>query len=176
MTIPARFVQNAPSFRSVATLLCPLLLLATASSLPAQPAPTQAAPVQTDSTQTAPAPPESAISYKVVVDVAQSGDAFDRAIGSVRNLLKALGPDHVKVEVVAHSAGINLLVAANNANTADLTELARQGVVFAACENSMRAHHLTKADMLPFAVPVDAGVAELVRRQHEGYSYLYIPN
>lgn len=113
--------------------------------------------------------------YKVVVDVAQSGDAFPRAIGSVRNLLKALGPDHVEVEVVAHAAGINLLVAAANNYTAELTELSKEGVRFAACENSMRANHLTKADLLPFATPVDSGVAELVRRQHEGYSYVYIP-
>ena len=114
--------------------------------------------------------------YKVVVDVAQAGDAYDRTINSVRNLLKALGAEHVTVEVVAHAAGINLLVAANNSHTAELAELARQGVQFAACENSMRANHLTKADLLPFATPVDAGVAELVRRQHEGYAYLYMPN
>ncbi|MHB1022622.1 MAG: DsrE family protein [Acidobacteriaceae bacterium] len=126
--------------------------------------------------QSATAQPKSAPTYKVVVDVAQSGDAFPRAIGSVHNLLKALGPDHVEVEVVAHSAGINLLVAAANSYTAELTELSKEGVHFAACENSMRANHLTKADLLPFAVPVDSGVAELVRRQHEGYVYLYIPN
>ena len=119
---------------------------------------------------------EVTATYKVVVDVAQAGDAYDRTIRSVRNLLKALGPDHVTVEVVAHAAGINLLVAANNTHTAELEELAKQGVQFAACENSMRANHLTKADLLPFATPVDAGVAELVRRQHEGYAYLYMPN
>ncbi len=168
--LPAHKLQSLLNFRHISKVAAALAFALLASAL--------SAPAQTGSVQSGPAAAQArpATTYKVVVDVAQSGDAFDRAIGSVRNLLKALGPDHVTVEVVAHSAGIKLLVAADNANTAELTELAKQGVIFAACENSMRANHLTKADLLPFAVPVDAGVAELVRRQHEGYAYVYIPN
>jgi intracellular sulfur oxidation DsrE/DsrF family protein len=120
--------------------------------------------------------PKPAVKYKVVVDVSQTGDAFPRAIGSVRNILKSLGPQNVEVEVVAHAGGINLLVATANSFTAELTALSKEGVRFAACENSMRANHLTRADLLPFAVPVDSGVAELVRRQQQGYAYLFIPD
>jgi intracellular sulfur oxidation DsrE/DsrF family protein len=36
----------------------------------------------------------------------------------------------------------------------------------------MRKHNITKADLLPVAVTVPSGVAELVLKQEQGWSYL----
>jgi uncharacterized protein len=46
------------------------------------------------------------------------------------------------------------------------------GVVFAACQNTMRAMHVTKDDLLGVATTVDAGVAELTRKEEAGWSYI----
>jgi intracellular sulfur oxidation DsrE/DsrF family protein len=53
-----------------------------------------------------------------------------------------------------------------------MRKLADAGVVFAACENTMKRKNLTKADLFDFATTVDAGVAEVVRRQEAGWSYV----
>ena len=52
--------------------------------------------------------------------------------------------------------------------------LAQAGVVFAACENTMRRQNVGKADLLPFVTTVDSGVAEIVRKQEAGWSYLRV--
>jgi hypothetical protein len=53
-----------------------------------------------------------------------------------------------------------------------MKKLAAGVVVFAACENFMRKMNVTKTDLLPFAMPVESGVAELARKQKAGWSYL----
>ena len=46
------------------------------------------------------------------------------------------------------------------------------GVRFAACQNTMRRRNISKEDLLPFVGTVDSGVAEVVRKQEEGWAYL----
>ena len=53
-----------------------------------------------------------------------------------------------------------------------MQKLSESGVVFAACENSMEKKQVTKADLLPFVTTVDSGVAEVVRKQEAGWSYI----
>lgn len=36
----------------------------------------------------------------------------------------------------------------------------------------MKRMRVTKEELLPFAVTVDSGVAEVVRKQEEGWSYI----
>lgn len=50
--------------------------------------------------------------------------------------------------------------------------LSEDGVVFAACENTMQKMNVTKEQLLPFVVTVDSGVAQVVRRQEQGWSYI----
>lgn len=89
------------------------------------------------------------------------------------NLLAALGPE-TQVELVTHGPGI--AVATNPAAeeiTTQLTALLAAGVTLCVCQNTMTAHRLTPADIHPQAVVVASGVAHLVTRQSEGWSYLH---
>jgi hypothetical protein len=54
-----------------------------------------------------------------------------------------------------------------------LKQLADSGVTLAACQNAMRFLKVTTEDLFPFAAQVDSGVAELVRRQKEGWQYIH---
>src|ERR1700690_3282385 len=47
-----------------------------------------------------------------------------------------------------------------------------RGVVLDACQNSMRLRKVTTEDLFPFASQVDSGVAELIRKQEAGWSYI----
>jgi hypothetical protein len=50
--------------------------------------------------------------------------------------------------------------------------LAERGVVLAACQSTMHLRHIEKDALLPFAITVDSGVAEIIRRQADGWAYL----
>ncbi|MBA3883868.1 MAG: hypothetical protein H0X73_14470, partial [Chthoniobacterales bacterium] len=46
------------------------------------------------------------------------------------------------------------------------------GVVFSACENMMKKKNVTKEQLLPFATTTDSGIAEVIRKQEAGWSYI----
>jgi intracellular sulfur oxidation DsrE/DsrF family protein len=48
------------------------------------------------------------------------------------------------------------------------------GVVLAACQNSMRLRKVTTEDLFPFSSQVDSGVAELIRKQEAGWTYVRV--
>lgn len=94
-----------------------------------------------------------------------------RAFLQIAKVLEDIGPDKVKIVVVAYEAGI-LSLLANNTATAGLVEtLHRQGVRFKACRISMRASDLSEVDF-PLEVEfIPAGAPEMVRLQMQGYRY-----
>jgi uncharacterized protein len=74
--------------------------------------------------------------------------------------------------VVAHGKGLGLLRTTNTAMAERLKTISDAGVTLSACENTMRRLNVKKEDLLPFAVTVDSGVAEVVRKQEAGWSYI----
>ncbi len=116
---------------------------------------------------------ENTAKHRIVLEVVTSNpDAWKAILNNVENLQKAFGPDKTKVEVVVHGKGIALVSRSDQGEAARMKRLAESGVVFAACQNTMRAMKLTKADLLPFVTVVDSGVAEIVRRQEAGWAYI----
>jgi uncharacterized protein len=109
---------------------------------------------------------------KVVFQVSD-GDPkkWNLALNNVKNVQDALGKDKVEVELVVYGPGIDMLklesAAGNRVNDA-----IAQGVKVVACENTMAAQKLTKADMLKSVGYVPAGVIELIKRQQQGYAYI----
>ncbi|MDD3920994.1 MAG: DsrE family protein [Eubacteriales bacterium] len=93
---------------------------------------------------------------------------------NARNLLDALGDEPGAIEIVANAEAVNGYMA--NQGGSNLLEpmraLSRAGVVFAACQNALRAYTIG-ADALPdFVMVVPAGVLELAKRQQQGYAYI----
>ena len=110
--------------------------------------------------------------HKVVIQLNTADTAaWSSTIGNIKNLHK-IWPNKINIEVVVHGKGLDLLVTTKTHLANDVVDLSKLGVVFAACENSMRKHNINKADLLPVAVTVPSGVAELVLKQEVGWSYL----
>lgn len=111
--------------------------------------------------------------HRVVVEI-NSGDheTWSVALKNIANLQQSFGPSHVQVEVVALGKGIDLVLAGTSEFTERLGALSARGITFAACQNTMKQRHLAKQDLLPFVITVDSGVAEIVRKQEDGWSYL----
>ncbi len=117
--------------------------------------------------------------HKVVFEVTADGaEKWLGALRNVENAQKSLGGETVKFEVVTHGKGLGMLLAKNADENAELKEklakLHADGVVFAACENTMRRDNVEKKDLVDQATTVDSGVGEVIRKQGEGYSYIKI--
>lgn len=98
-------------------------------------------------------------------------DAQRRAFLQIAKVLEDLGPQTVRIEVVAYDSGITSLLSENQDTATLLAALARQGVKFKACRISMRGHGL-KDDDFPMEVDfVSAGAPEIIRLQLRGYRY-----
>jgi intracellular sulfur oxidation DsrE/DsrF family protein len=108
-----------------------------------------------------------------VVFAVSSGDAGDwgMALGNIRNLRAGLKPEPVQVEVVAFGGGIAMVKKGSSVEK-EIEALEAEGVVFLACENSMRHNDLTLADLVAGMGSTPAGIVEIVRRQEQGWSYI----
>ena len=118
------------------------------------------------------APPAPDAGHRVVFEVTtDSPDAWQAILNNVDNLKIALG-DKTQVRVVAHGKGLGLLLATNVALKERMQNASARGVIFAACENTMKKQNVKKEQLLPFATTVDSGIAEVVRKQGEGWAYI----
>ena len=113
--------------------------------------------------------------HRVVIDMtAQGSEAWNGVLGNIENLQKAFSPAEVEIESVSHGKGLGMLLKTNTELRQRLEQAAAHGVVFAACQNSMRRQHISKDELFPFVIVVDSGVAEVVRKQEAGWSYLKV--
>ena len=96
---------------------------------------------------------------------------WNLALNNARNLQADLGAKNVEIEIVAYGPGIGMLKSDSTVGNR-IGEAVSSGVKVVACENTMRAQKLAKADMLDDIGYVGAGVVEIMQRQQQGWSYL----
>lgn len=88
------------------------------------------------------------------------------------NLLKFYGPDRIAIEVVTFGPGIDLL-RADSANRQYVDSLVAQGVRFDVCMNTVETIERNTGQrprLNPNAVPVEAGVAQILALVEKGYT------
>jgi len=124
-----------------------------------------------------PEKPAADKTHKVVFEVSIDGaEKWAGAMRNVENVQKALGVKTTKIEVVAHGKGVGMLLAKTSTENAELKanlqKLHADGVVFAACENTMKREKIDKKDLVELSTTVDSGVSEVIRKQEEGYAYI----
>ncbi len=109
--------------------------------------------------------------YKIVIQMTSADTAVQHGLTKqINNALKAAPKS--KIEVVCHSNGLFFLVTAKTYQAEEIRKLKAQGVVFAACENSMRSHKVKREELLPEAITVPSGVIEIVKKQGKHWAYL----
>jgi uncharacterized protein len=75
-----------------------------------------------------------------------------------------------QVEVVFWELGSTCYSRTNTAYEARLKQLSDDGVTLSACRNAMRVMNVKTEDLLSFVSEVDAGMAEIVRKQESGWA------
>jgi intracellular sulfur oxidation DsrE/DsrF family protein len=114
----------------------------------------------------------NAQTHKVVVQLNTSDTlVWHGALKNISNLQTALG-SNTQIELVAHGSGIGILIDGKTTQKAKIAELAASGVLFKACENTIRERKIDRATILIQAGTVPSGVAEVVLKQEAGWAYL----
>ena len=116
-----------------------------------------------------PAPPKHKVVFQMNV---ADNDSWNQLFGNIGNARKAFEKDGIEIEVVFYGKGISALLKTNTEYAERLKKAAADGVVLGACQNSMRLRKITSQDIFPFSTEVDSGVAELIRKQEAGFSYI----
>ena len=114
--------------------------------------------------------------HRVVFEAIKGADQWPTYMANIENVRRAFGSENVEVELVVHGPALLMLKEGNSELKDEVREavaaLAESGVTFAACNNSMIHRKVTKEELFPFAVVVDAALAELTRKQEEGWAYI----
>jgi uncharacterized protein len=109
---------------------------------------------------------------KVVMQVSDADPAkWNLALNNAKNVQTDLGAGNVDIEIVAYGPGIGMLKAESVVGNR-VGEAMAAGVKVVACENTLQAQKLTRADMLPKIDYVPAGVVELMQKQQQGWAYI----
>lgn len=118
---------------------------------------------------------DRAAKHRIVFELTSAEpESWNGLLNNIENVRRALGEERTEVEVVVHGKGLAFLKPGDPKPGERMKQLADAGVVFAACENTMRRQNVVKSDLLPFVITVDSGIAEIVRKQEAGWSYLRI--
>jgi uncharacterized protein len=110
--------------------------------------------------------------HRIVMQLV-SGDtlAHKSLFVQLRNLSEGWG-DSVAIEVVCHGPGMNLLMTAKSTQAANIAKFQQQGIRFIACENTLKERKIDKTELLPKLEFVKMGIAEIVIKQEQGWSYI----
>lgn len=111
--------------------------------------------------------------YKVIfhIDEPAKGRA-DQVLANISNLLDDMGENNVEVELLANGGGVRALVKGPESQADQIDTLARKGVRFVACQNSLDHLNIPRAELLDLVEVVPAGVSELVKKQIDGWAYI----
>lgn len=90
--------------------------------------------------------------------------------GQVKNIRTAW--PNAEIEVVCHGPGLDLLMTSKSKASKALADWSAQGVVFSACNNTMKRRNIKKEELLPSVQVVPSAMIELTLKQEEGWAYV----
>jgi len=113
--------------------------------------------------------------HKIIFQLT-SGDttAHKQLIKQLNNSL-SVSPT-TKIEVVCHGSGLDMLVSGKTIVEEKIKLLSDRGVVFNACEFSIKERKVDRLKIISVSGFVPAGIIEIVSKQEQGWSYIKAGN
>ncbi len=110
--------------------------------------------------------------HKIVFQFTNANDTIQqKAFTNQLNNLTAHWPK-AKYEVVVYNMGLEYLMLTKSNHIAAIKALHAKGVRFVVCENTMKSRKITKEQLISEVEFVPAGIAEVVEKQEQGWSYI----
>ncbi|MFZ9662005.1 MAG: DsrE family protein [Chitinophagaceae bacterium] len=108
---------------------------------------------------------------KIVWDLSAKDTADQSSVlRQINNVLTAAAD--TKIEVVFHGEAITTLAKDQTFFAAKIADYTAKGVIFAACNNSMKRKGIKAEELLPGVVVVPVSILEMAKKQQEGWSYI----
>lgn len=79
---------------------------------------------------------------------------------------------NAKYEVVIHSMGLPFIMSAKSKQIQAIKALRAKGVRFVVCENTLKSQKVTKEQLMSEVEYIPVGIAEIVEKQEQGWSYV----
>ncbi len=116
--------------------------------------------------------PTAVLHHKVVFHLTSNDTlAWKGLMNNIKNLKAGWG-DSVQIEVVTNGMGIQFLMKEKTTQQQKIEDFKSKGVIFYACENSMRERNVTKDAMILATEFVPMGVGEVIKKEEKGWAYI----
>lgn len=110
--------------------------------------------------------------HKIVMQLSSADTmTWKGLMNNLRNLKEGWG-DSLAIEVVAHGPGIELLMQQKTTQLENIRKMKQKGIVFYACENTMKEKKILPESIIAEAAFVKMGIGHIVMRQEAGWSYI----
>lgn len=109
--------------------------------------------------------------HKVVFQLASEDTLVHKSLIKQLNNILNVAPG-TKIEVVCHGPGINMLVIDKTIVHDKIQQMKNKGVVFMACENTLKEKNISKEKIISEAGFVPSALVEIITKQEEGWSYI----
>jgi len=114
----------------------------------------------------------SGVKERIVIQVSTpEPKLWNQALNYIDNLRELYGADKVEIELVALGLGLGVLKLESTQGPR-VADALKAGVHVSACQVTMRRQKLKPEDMLPDIGYVPGGLGQVIKRQHEGWSYI----
>lgn len=109
--------------------------------------------------------------HKVVFQFTLADSMQQKAFSNQLKNLRKHWPD-AQIEVVAYNQGIDFLMTKRTRHHDIIADLKKAGVRFVVCQNTMNQRNIKANELIQEAEIVPAGIAEIVEKQEQGWSYI----
>lgn len=109
--------------------------------------------------------------YKIIFQLTTADTMAHKALMKQLGNITQVEPQ-TKIEVVCHGPGLDMLHVGKSVVATKITGFSSKGIVFNACEFSMKERSVSKEQILPSSSFVKAGILYIVQRQSEGWFYI----
>ena len=110
--------------------------------------------------------------YKAIIQLTSGEYGVIRSMASqIDNLIEALNSE-VDIELVCHGQSLPFVLNEGNEWSDIIDILLLNHVEIVACENMLKANSKSGNELFPGIRTVPAAIAEIVVKQHEGWSYI----
>jgi intracellular sulfur oxidation DsrE/DsrF family protein len=113
--------------------------------------------------------------HKIIFQLTTGDTTAHKQLMKQFNNILSVSPT-TKIEVVCHGAGLDMLVSGKTIVEDKIALLIEKGVVFNACEFSIKERKVDRSQIISKAVFVPAGIIEIVSKQEQGWSYIKAGN
>ncbi|HEY5683642.1 MAG TPA: hypothetical protein VIR61_08215 [Sulfuricaulis sp.] len=128
------------------------------------------------------APSKSDELAKILFHVSDNNmEHLKTVLDEVENLMQLYRRTHQKarVEVITNGSGLSLLIADVSPFADRIQRMQKEylDLTFVACQNTIdrvKQEQGVTAKLLPGVVVIDSGVAQIMRRQHQGWAYIQV--